>query len=349
MLEVYMPLQSYLQWLSESTVTNWWCDSGTPSEIKLALQHGAVGITTNPPLSATAISAKPGEWQTQIEEIIKSATDPSAKAQELTRLVATQGAQVLSPLFAHTSGKLGYICAQVDPAKAGSREDMLAMGRRFSAWAPNISVKLPATSAGLDVLEELAAEGIAVTGTVSFTVAQMLAVAEAHARGVQRALANGKKSAPCNAVLMIGRIDDYLTEVSADNQSKASPDDIRKAGLAIAKRAYALFKERKYDAKILVAALRGTYHATELAGADIILSIHPKYQKPLMENEAPKEEKYPVPIESQVLERLYTIKEFVRAYEPDGLSPEEFIGFGVTQRTLSQFTETGWRRLETVR
>jgi len=343
-----MQLQSYLQWLSESTATRWWCDSGVPSEIDLAFQHGAVGITTNPPLSATAISLKPVEWRAQIEEISKSAADPSTKAQELIRLVVTQGAQKLSPLFVRTSGKLGYICAQVDPANAGNREEMLAMGRRFAAWAPNISVKLPATSAGLDVLEELSSEGIAVTGTVSFSVPQMLAIAEAHARGVRRALANGKTPAPCNAVLMIGRIDDYLAEVSVDNRTKASSDDIRKAGLAIAKRAYALFKERKYAAKILVAALRGTYHATELAGADLILSIHPKYQKPLMESNVPKEEKYLAQIEPQVLERLYTIKEFVRAYEPDGLSPKEFISFGVTQRTLSQFSEAGWKLLETM-
>lgn len=343
-----MQLQSYLQWLSQSTATRWWCDSGVPSEIDLAFQHGAVGITTNPPLSATAISLKPAEWRAQIEEISKSAADPSMKAQELVRLVVAQGAQKLNPLFVRTAGELGYICAQVDPAKAGNREEMLAMGRRFAAWAPNISVKLPATSAGLDVLEELSSEGIAVTGTVSFSVPQMLAIAEAHARGVRKALANGKTPAPCNAVLMIGRIDDYLAEVSADNRTKASSDDIRKAGLAIAKRAYGIFKERKYAAKILVAALRGTYHATELAGADLILSIHPKYQKPLMESNVPKEEKYLAQIEPQVLERLYTVREFVRAYEPDGLSPKEFVSFGVTQRTLSQFSETGWKLLETM-
>ena len=42
-----------------------------------------------------------------------------------------------------------------------------AMAHRFTAWAPNIAVKLPATSAGLDVLEECIAEGITITATVS--------------------------------------------------------------------------------------------------------------------------------------------------------------------------------------
>jgi len=39
--------------------------------------------------------------------------------------------------------------------------------------------------------------------------------------------------------------------------------------------------------------------------------------------------------------------EFVRAYEEKGMAPSEFVGFGVTQRTLSQFVEAGWRLLET--
>jgi transaldolase len=38
--------------------------------------------------------------------------------------------------------------------------------------------------------------------------------------------------------------------------------------------------------------------------------------------------------------------EFVRAYEPDGMEPSEFVGFGATQRTLSQFAEAGWKLME---
>jgi len=48
------------------------------------------------------------------------------------------------------------------------------------------------------------------------------------------------------------------------------------------------------------------------------------------------------PVAEDVIERLRTIPDFVRAYEPDGLKPEEFITYGVTQRTLSQFVEAGW-------
>jgi hypothetical protein len=34
-------------------------------------------------------------------------------------------------------------------------------------------------------------------------------------------------------------------------------------------------------------------------------------------------------------------------YEPDGLAQRDFIAYGASQRTLSQFLESGWRMLET--
>ena len=52
-------------------------------------------------------------------------------------------------------------------------------------------------------------------------------------------------------------------------------------------------------------------------------------------------------IPTSTIQELYKIPEFVRAYEEGGLKPEEFITFGVTQKTLSQFLWTGWVPLET--
>lgn len=48
-----------------------------------------------------------------------------------------------------------------------------------------------------------------------------------------------------------------------------------------------------------------------------------------------------------MIRQLYKIPEFVRAYEEGALKPEEFLTFGVTQKTLSQFLWTGWVPLET--
>ncbi|MFC1760552.1 hypothetical protein ACFL6U_00550 [Planctomycetota bacterium] len=39
------------------------------------------------------------------------------------------------------------------------------------------------------------------------------------------------------------------------------------------------------------------------------------------------------------------VPEFVKAYDPDGMQPYDFINYGVTQRTLTQFQESGWKLL----
>jgi transaldolase len=223
---------------------------------------------------------------------------------------------------------------------------MLAMARRYHRWAPNIAVKLPVTAAGLDVLEECVAQGITITATVSFTVPQVVAVAERHRRGAARARQAGIVPGHCFAVIMIGRLDDYLRDVARDSKAGVTEADIRQAGLAVSKRAYRILKAEGYEAVVLVAALRGTYHMTELSGAELIMSIHPRYQALLLEPGVPREERIDLPIEAEVTDRLCVMPEFVRAYEPDGMRPGEFIAFGATQRTLSQFNEVGWAMLK---
>ena len=147
---------------------------------------------------------------------------------------------------------------------------------------------------------------------------------------------------------MIGRIDDYLRDVAHDRRAQASEADIRRAGLAIAKRAYSILGQEGHEAVLLVAALRGTHHMAELVGADLIMSIHPSVQQMLLEPGLPREQRIDRPISAEVIRRLLTIPDFACAYEPDGMQPREFITYGATQRTLSQFSETGWAALQSL-
>jgi len=340
---------SYLRWLVNQTPTTWWHDSADPDELDRGLAHGATGVTTNPVLSYRALSAQLATWCPLVRSL--SADLPGERAQDqraetLMSVVVRAAAQKLEPQYRGTAGESGYVCAQVNPTKAADRETMLAMARRFRAWAPNIAVKLPVTAAGLDVLEECVAEGTTITATVSFTVPQVVAVAERHRRGAARAHQAGEKPGHCFAVIMIGRLDDYLRDVAWDSKADVTESDIRKAGLAVTKRAHDIYKTQGYEAVLLVAALRGTYHMIELAGAELIMSIHPRYQALLLQPGVPRASRIDVPVEPEAVRRLQELPEFARAYEPDGMVPEEFIAFGATQRTLTQFNEVGWALLE---
>ena len=341
--------QQYLEWLLSNTRTTWWHDSADPAELKLGIERGAIGATTNPFLASVALSANKAAWAAEIRDVLSGHLQPEERAEGLMRIVVTHAAKQLLPQYDKTGGATGYVCAQVNPNRAGDRETMLAMARRFSRWAPNIAVKLPATVAGLDVLEDCAAEGITCTLTISYTVPQTIAIAERYRRGMQRAMAKGLTPGKCFAAIMIGRLDDYLREVAHDRRAQVSESDIRQAGLAVTKRAYSIYRQRGYEPTLIVAALRGTHHMTELAGAEVIMSIFPSVQEMLMAPEVPQEERIDKEISADVIERLSQIPDFVRAYEPDGMQPADFITYGVTQRTLSQFIESGWKLMENFR
>ena len=338
-----MSENGYLQWLVDDTPTSWWHDSGDPTELDRALDNGARGVTTNPVLSYQTLNDSPEKWS---DAFNRQSSDlaPDERAEQLMGHVVRRAARALQRQFEQTKGREGYACAQVNPKKAADVDAMLEMAERFDKWAPNIAVKLPATAAGLDALEECASRGITVTATVSFTVPQVLQIAERYQRGLER-LEAGQQPGRCFAVIMIGRLDDYLTDVVKDQKANVSEADIRQAGLAVSKRAYSLYRERNYEAVLLVAALRGTYHLTELVGANLIMSVHPKIQQQFYASCLPRDNGIEKPIDPQVIDRLSKVPEFVRAFEPEGMAPEEFITYGVTQRTLSQFFETGWSRL----
>jgi transaldolase len=341
--------QDYLRWAISRTKTTWWHDSADPAELERGIERGAIGATTNPFLASVALHANKALWASEIRNVLAENPEPEKKAEGLMGIVVRDAARQLLPQYEKTGGQTGFVCAQVNPSKAGDREPMLAMARRFSRWAPNIAVKLPATAAGLDVLEDCAAEGITCTLTISYTVPQTIATAERYRRGVQRAKAKGIRPGKCFAVIMIGRLDDYLREVAHDCCAGVGETDIRQAGLAVTKRAYSIYKQRGYEATLIIAALRGTHHMTELAGAEVIMSIFPTIQEMLLSPDLPQQERIDVGIPADVIKRLSQIPDFVRAYEPDGMKPTEFVTYGVTQRTLSQFIESGWKLMENFR
>ena len=337
---------SYLRWLADHTPTSWWNDSADHDDLKRSLEHGATGVTTNPVLTAATLKTTPEKWTSLLSDL-DSAWPGHETAEYLIRGVVTHAASLFEPEHERSKGAEGHVCAQVHPLKAADRETMISTARRFHAWAPNIAVKFPATAAGLDALEECVAEGITVTSTVNFTVPQVLAAAERHRKGAERARSAGIRPGNCFAVIMIGRIDDYLRDVAQDSKADVTESDIKTAGIAVTKRAYSIVKERGYEAVLLVAALRGPHHMTAMAGGDLIMSIHPTQQSVLLEPGVPRDSAgIAGPVDADAVERLSTMPEFLRAYDPEGMTPEEFITFGVTQRTLSEFYHNGYSLLE---
>ncbi|MDL2236394.1 transaldolase family protein [Christensenellaceae bacterium OttesenSCG-928-K19] len=337
--------ETYLEWLNNKTQTRWWHDSGNPDEIDLAITRGAKGVTTNPVLTYRTFEMHPEFWKDKVAAV-PDGLDFTEHAEALLKLMATYAASLFQEEFEQSGGMHGLALGQLNPAFAGDYEQMLAQARRVHSWAPNIAVKLPSTHAGVRVIEQIAAEGIPICATLNVTVAQALAVAQAYERGKKKAVENGIRPALCLVVQQVGRLDDYLRDVAKDREADVSEDDIIMAGLAVAKRSYQIFEDQGYSSVIMPAGLRGSYHMTEMAGAKVTFTINTRIQDMILEEDPPREERINLPVDKAVIKRLQTVPEFCRAYEPDGIAEEDFITYGVVQKLLSQFMETGWAPLE---
>ena len=339
-----MSTNTYLSWLSSNTSSIYWHDSAVKAQQEAAYSNGASGMTTNPFLVGATLNSNKEFWAEQLKSIPKGLKGEQ-KIEALMQLVVGYYSDINMPLYQNGVVGKGYVCAQTNPLKTGDADHMVKQAKRLAKTAENVVIKLPATNAGIEAYEECVASGLNVAATVSFTVPQVLAVAEARERGKQRALVSGIAPGLGIAVMMIGRLDDYLRDVAHDQRSSVSESDITTAGIACMKRAYSIFNEKGYDTYLMPAGCRGANHITELAGAKMIMSISPKIADLLMDV-TDLIEKINNPVDQKIIDRLLTLSEFRKAYEPDGMKREDFITFGATNRTTDQFINDGWNVIE---
>jgi len=140
---------------------------------------------------------------------------------------------------------------------------------------------------------------------------------------------------------MVGRLDDYLRDVAKDMQADVPETDIIQAGTAAIKKAQAICHERGYEAKLMPAGMRGGYHAVALSGSDMSFSLSAGILTALGKETEFTRHMHEA-VSDETIANLNKIPEFVRAYNVENLAEEEFIRFGASQRTLSQFVEAGW-------
>lgn len=339
-------MHDYWRWFA-STPSAWWHDSGNPEEIKKAVSNGAQGVTTNPVLTYKTFQERPDFWREKIQSI--PADLPHAKrAEELLKLVALYAAGEVRDLYDKTGGVHGYALGQLNPNNAGNAEAMLEQSYTVDNWGENIIAKMPTSKAGIQVMEKLGAEGINVCATVNVTVAQAVTVAERYEAAARKAIAAGKKPGFCIVVQQVGRVEDYVRLLSAEGDYGLTEDDIDMAGIAMAKRTIELLPREKYPhCVVMPGGLRTPQQLAELAGADVIFTLHPRFQLLVESADLPREVLAGRPMPKDRIERLLRMPEYRKLYEPDGLKEEEFLSFGCAQKVLSHFLESGWARLET--
>jgi transaldolase len=321
---------------------DWWNDSGIPSELAEAVGLGAVGGTSNPVIVSQAVKNNPELCMPVLERLI--AEHPAATeddlAWKLIHALGVQSAKELEPVYRRTRGEKGFLSMQVNPKFYPNRDLMVEQATELAALAPNIAIKAPATAAGLAAMEEMTARGIRVNATVSFSVPQALAVSAALERGLARARRAGRDADAIRPyiTIMIGRVDDHLKRVAEREKIATSPGVLDWAGIAVFKRAHHLFKGSGRPGTLLAAAYRHEGHWAEIIGPDVLQTVPYTWWKQFDRSPRPPAPTLEQPVDEKIIAELRAkFADFHRVYEPDGMTPAEFVGYGATVHTLHQF------------
>ena len=322
--------------------TDFWNDSCSVVELAYAIEHGAVGATSNPTIVVQVLEQERHLWEDRIHDLI--ADNPSWSDEDVTAKVfeeiALKGAELLLPIFERENGMKGRLSIQTNPSYYRNVEKMLEQAVRYDSLAPNMQVKLPATSRGIAAMEEATYRGVSINATVSFTVAQAVAIGESVDRGLARREAEGLETDTMTPVttIMVGRTDDWVQVVIHRDGITVNPQYLPWAGVAVFKKALRIYQERGFRSRLLAAAYRHHLHWSELIGGDVILTIPSKWQKLFNSSTVEVKERIDDPVAPEIVAELYDrVPDFRKAYDEDGLTVEEFDTYGATVRTLRGF------------
>ena len=338
--------KSPLYQMTQTTPTCLWNDSPSIEELTYSIDHGAVGATCNPSIVVSVLKKELPLWKPSIQALATS--HPQATEEEIAWLLVEEmsvnGARLLKPIFDREKGRNGRLSIQTDPKTYRNPEAMLAQATHFSQLAPNMIVKIAATRAGIVAMEEATYRGISINATVSFTLPQAIAVAEAVERGLKRREKEGLEIATMGPVctLMVGRLDDWLKIVMERKQLSVDPGYLEWAGVAVFKKAYKLYRERGYRLRLLSAAFRNHMHWSEFIGGDVVISPPCAWQRRYNASGIEAIPRMDNPVDAKIVETLLKkFPDFERAYTENGLTHEEFDTFGSTRRTLRGFIAAG--------
>jgi len=218
--------------------TKLWLDSVDPDLVVSSRQLGATGATSNPIIISNLIQS--GRYDEQLTSLLSAQglSDHDA-TWALTDQIVAAAQQEFLPAWQATAGDDGYVSFEVDPlledpdnplSHAERVEQYVELGTGWAKGHSNRMIKVPATTAGLEAVEELAARGVPLNVTLIFTIRQYQAARDAIWRGAQRLESLDKFKSVYS--IFISRVDVY----TADEVPQLSLEAQGQVGLLNAKR-----------------------------------------------------------------------------------------------------------------
>ncbi len=192
-----------------------WLDGIAADEIAKNRARGITGATSNPVIVSQIL--RQGQFERRIGDCIRQGLSDEDIAWELNDELVRSVQDVFLPVWKETGGDDGYVSFELDPLieddavgldNAARVERYVELAKHWSAGHRNRMIKVPATRAGLDSLEQIAAMGVTINVTLMFTERQYRVARDAIWRGAQRR-ENGLRDFKSVYSIFVSRVDVY--------------------------------------------------------------------------------------------------------------------------------------------
>jgi len=199
-----------------------WLDGVESDAVERHRSWGITGATSNPAIVSKIIGR--GEFDDRISGLIAQGLTDHQIAWELDDELVKSAQQVFLPVWERTKGNDGYVSFELDPLiedeaigleNSARVRRYLQLGEKWSAGHMNRMIKVPASAAGLDALEAIAAAGVTINVTLMFTLRQYQTARDAIWRGAQRRR-DGLHNFKSVYSIFVSRVDVYTEEQVPD-------------------------------------------------------------------------------------------------------------------------------------
>jgi transaldolase len=178
--------------------------------------QGASGATSNPIIIADLIRS--GRFDNRLRELAEQGLDDTTIAWTLTDELVSAAQDVFREIWEKTGGDDGYVSFELDPLLEDRDapphkqrvEEYIQSAIRWNEGHDNRLIKVPATPAGIDALEEMVAQGVNVNVTLVFSRRQYEGARDAVWRGARKRKDLGRFKS-CYSIF-VSRIDVYTAK-----------------------------------------------------------------------------------------------------------------------------------------
>ena len=207
--------------------------------------QGLTGMTSNPSIFEKSISGS-DQYNEQIKDLIARGKGNEEIFYSLALEDIEEAADLFRKVYDRPArpGGDGFVSLEVSPKLARDTAGSIQQGMLLwqKACRKNVMIKIPGTAEGIPAIRKLTAEGINVNVTLLFGLHRYQQVIDAYLAGLEDRV---KASQPIEGIASVASFFLSRIDVLLDPQleKKGVPELKGKVAIALAKKAYVIYKE----------------------------------------------------------------------------------------------------------